>query len=118
MPLRACGSRWTHGEKAASRPAGCIVLPPLPFPVGKGLDALFEQVYAAAPGAVDPVEGEAHGCRDQGQRTKAEIKCVTIHCRIPPPAAGEGAPSWPMWRNVLANPCIPGSRSCPLWRDG
>ena len=107
-----------HGEKAPSRPSRGIGLPPFPFPVGKGFDALFEQVDATAARPVDSVEGEAHGRSDHRQRTEAEIKCVTIHCRIPPPAAGEGPPSWPMWRNVLANPCIPAPRSRPLWLNG
>jgi hypothetical protein len=101
-----------HGEKAAPRPAGGIGLPPFPFPVGKGFDAFFEQVDAAAAGAVDPVEGEAQACRDQRQRAEGEIKCVTIHSRIPPPAAGEGAPSW---RVVTANMA---QRACQSLHSG
>jgi hypothetical protein len=107
-----------HGEKAPSRPSRGIGLPPFPFPVGKGFDALFEQVDATTASPIDPVEGEAQGRHDHRQRAEAEIKCVTIHCSIPPPAAAKGAPSWPMWRNVLANPCIRGPRPGRLCRNG
>ena len=106
------------GIASAILMVGGVGFPPFPFPVGKGFDAFFEQVDAAAAGAVDPIEGETHACRDQRQRTEAEIKGVAIHSRIPPPAGGEARRHDKCGATSLPIPCIPAPRSRPLWRNG